>query len=59
MKPASVSMRSITQPKVEYSSRIWLIDAVAVEIVVLDAEIGPALDVALGAVGHADEDDVA
>src|SRR5665213_2341138 len=33
--------------------------AVALEIVVLDAEIGPGLDVALGPVGHADEDDVA
>src|SRR6266702_4584449 len=34
-------------------------DAVAVVIVVLDAEIRPLIDVALGAVGHADEDDVA
>src|SRR5712672_596494 len=34
-------------------------DAVAIEIVVLDAEVGPALDVALSAVGHADENDVA
>src|SRR5882757_6439164 len=34
-------------------------NAVAIEIVVLDAEIGPALDVALRAIGYADEDDVA
>ena len=33
--------------------------ALALEIVVLDGEIRPLLDVALGAVGHADEDDVA
>src|SRR5438445_9733360 len=34
-------------------------DAFAVELVVLDGEIGPALDVAFQAVGQADEHDVA
>ena len=33
--------------------------ALALEIVVLDRKIRPLLDIALGAVGHADEDDVA
>jgi hypothetical protein len=34
-------------------------DAFVVEFVVLDGKFGPALDVALEAVGHADKHDVA
>jgi len=39
------------QPKVEYSSRMWVTTAVAVEIVILDAEISPLFDIALCAIG--------
>ena len=59
MKPTSVSIRSITQPKVEYSSRMWVITLSRSKSWFFDGKLGPALDVALGAVGHADEDDVA
>ena len=34
-------------------------DAFVVEFVVLDGELGPALDIAIQSVGHADKDDVA